>query len=140
MGIAEPELGAADRACRPPRTFPPHGQLDHWTVERPSDLVVIRFGAHRMGSTTDEARARGHGRRLVGPVAHPVGTSRLFNPALVTAVTDATGGTGLDVTGIVIGCVVVAVVVWDAIDGFLKARRAGQARRAAPAAEVGPLR
>jgi hypothetical protein len=52
----------------------------------------------------------------------------LFNPALVAEVTEATGGTWLDVTGIVIACVVVAVVVWDAIDGFRKAHRAREAR------------
>jgi hypothetical protein len=58
----------------------------------------------------------------------------LFNPALVAEVTEATGGTWLDVTGIVIACVVVAVVIWDAIDGFLKARRAREARRVVRAA------
>jgi hypothetical protein len=45
----------------------------------------------------------------------------LFNPALVARITEATGGTWLDVTGVVIGVSVVAIVAWDAIDGFRKA-------------------
>ncbi len=45
----------------------------------------------------------------------------LFNPALVAEVGTATGGTWLDVTGIVIGVMVVVIVAWDAIDGFRKA-------------------
>jgi hypothetical protein len=45
----------------------------------------------------------------------------LFNPALVRAVGEATDGTWLDVTGIVIGVMVVTIVAWDAIDGFRKA-------------------
>ncbi len=45
----------------------------------------------------------------------------LFNPALVSAVGEATDGTWLDVTGIVLGVTVVVVVATDAIDGFRKA-------------------
>ena len=50
----------------------------------------------------------------------------LFNPALVSAIDAATGGTWLDVTGIVIAVTVVAVVAWDAIDGFRKAYAASR--------------
>jgi hypothetical protein len=45
----------------------------------------------------------------------------LFNPALVSAIGRETGGTWLDVTGIVIGVTVIAIAGWDAIDGFRKA-------------------
>jgi hypothetical protein len=45
----------------------------------------------------------------------------LFNPALVSAVGEATEGTWLDVTGIVIGVMVVVIAAWDAIEGFRKA-------------------
>ena len=49
----------------------------------------------------------------------------LFNPALVAKVAAASGNeTWIDVTKVVIGVVVIAVVAWDAIEGFLKARRA----------------
>ena len=47
----------------------------------------------------------------------------LLNPVIVDAVTDA-GGTWLRATTIIAGVVIVAIVVWDAIDGFRKARRA----------------
>ena len=54
----------------------------------------------------------------------------LLNPAIV----DATGGEApaewLGITGMTTVIVIVAVVAWDAIDGFLKARRATQASRA----------
>jgi hypothetical protein len=50
----------------------------------------------------------------------------LFNPALVAAIDAATGGTWLEVTGIVIGVTVVAIVAWDAIDGFRKAHAASR--------------
>jgi hypothetical protein len=45
----------------------------------------------------------------------------LFNPALVSAVGEATDGTWLDVTGIVIAVTVVVVATTDAFDGFRKA-------------------
>ncbi len=48
----------------------------------------------------------------------------LLNPALVAAVGKETGGTWLDVTGIVIGVMVVVIAVWDATDGFRKAAAA----------------
>ncbi len=61
------------------------------------------------------------------PAVYLLQNDLLFNPALVAKVQDATGdGTWLDVTGIVLGTTVVAVVAWDAIDGFLKARRASR--------------
>ena len=61
------------------------------------------------------------------PAVYLLQNDLLFNPALVTRVQSATGdGTWLEVTGIVIGTTIVAVVAWDAIDGFLKARRASR--------------
>lgn len=50
----------------------------------------------------------------------------LFNPALVSAIDAVTGGTWLDVPSVVIGVTVVAVVAWDAIDGFRKAAAAAR--------------
>lgn len=44
----------------------------------------------------------------------------------MSAIDSATGATWLDVTGIVIGVFVVAVVAWDAIDGFRKAYAASR--------------
>jgi hypothetical protein len=65
------------------------------------------------------------------PALYLLQSNLLFNPDLVAKVSDTTGtGTWIDVTAIVIGTVVVAVVGWDAIDGFLKARRAQNAQSA----------
>lgn len=50
----------------------------------------------------------------------------LFNPALVSAVGEATDGTWLEVTGIVIGVMVVLIAASDAIDGFRKALAASR--------------
>ena len=58
---------------------------------------------------------------FAAPVLWLLQNELLLNPALVARVTDATGGTWLDVTGIVIGVTVVVVVATDAIDGFRKA-------------------
>jgi len=49
---------------------------------------------------------------------------RLFNPALVDALESVAGGAWFAPTAAVIGVMLAVVVGWDAIDGFLKARRA----------------
>ena len=48
----------------------------------------------------------------------------LLNPALVDAIETETGGTWAQVTGVIIGVSIVAIVAWDAIDGFRKANAA----------------
>ena len=62
------------------------------------------------------------------PAVYLLQNDLLFNPVLVEKVRAATADSSnwLEVTGIVIACVVVAVVAWDTIDGFLKARRASR--------------
>jgi hypothetical protein len=68
-------------------------------------------------------------------------TGRLFNPALIDALDEMTGNAWLQPTVIVIVLSIGAIVAWDAIDGFVKARRnahlaptdAGQSDRMAPA-------
>lgn len=70
------------------------------------------------------------------PAVYLLQNNLLFNPALVAKVqgaTEGTSGTWLEVTGIVIGTTVVVIVAWDAIDGFLKARRASRPALAAKA-------
>lgn len=47
----------------------------------------------------------------------------LLNPVIVDAVAEA-GGTWLRATTVIVGVSIAAIVTWDAIDGFRKARRA----------------
>jgi hypothetical protein len=51
----------------------------------------------------------------------------LFNPELVAAIQREVPGDWLGITGMVTIIVIISVVAWDAIDGFLKARRATNA-------------
>ena len=62
------------------------------------------------------------------PAVYLLQNDLLFNPALVEKVRAATADSNnwLEVTGIIIATVVIAVVAWDTIDGFLKARRASR--------------
>jgi hypothetical protein len=61
------------------------------------------------------------------PAVYLISADLLFNPALVAKVEAATRATSwIEVTGIVIACVVLAVVAWDAIDGFRKAHAASR--------------
>jgi len=55
----------------------------------------------------------------------------LLNPVIVNAITEA-GGDWLRVTTVVVGVSIAAIVAWDAIDGFRKARRASNAAAPAP--------
>jgi hypothetical protein len=47
----------------------------------------------------------------------------LFNPAIIDALDDATGGAWLAPTAIIIGVTVLVIVIWDAAEGFWKAYR-----------------
>jgi hypothetical protein len=58
------------------------------------------------------------------PAVYLLMNELLFNPQLVTAVDSATGGRWLGFTTAFISAIVLIVVGWDALDGFMKARRA----------------
>ena len=60
-------------------------------------------------------------------------TGQLFNPALVDALNRATGGGWLQPTVIITALAIGAIVVWDAIDAFMKARRNAELDAARPA-------
>jgi hypothetical protein len=62
------------------------------------------------------------------PAVYLIQNDLLLNPELVAAITASTGSTWLSVTGTITMVVIVAITVWDAIDGFRKARRASTAR------------
>lgn len=65
------------------------------------------------------------------PAMYLLANDLLFDPALVAEVSERTGGGWFEPTMTAIAAVVGLVAVWDAFDGFRKARRASQA--AAPA-------
>ncbi len=67
------------------------------------------------------------------PAVYLLANDLLFNPALVDALAEATDGTWLEATTVVIGISVVVIVAWDAIDGFRKARRESAAAETATA-------
>jgi hypothetical protein len=58
------------------------------------------------------------------PAVYLLMNDLLFNPQLVAAIDSATGGQWLGFTTAFIGGIVLLIVGWDAIDVFLKARRA----------------
>lgn len=60
------------------------------------------------------------------PALYLLSNHLLFNPAFVEALGDPSGD-WLQITTIITGAVIVGAVVWDAIDGFLKARRSAAA-------------
>ncbi len=63
------------------------------------------------------------------PAIYLLANDLLFNPALVNAAVAAVDGTTswIQPTKVIIGVSVAVIVGWDAIDGFLKARRASAA-------------
>jgi hypothetical protein len=75
------------------------------------------------------------------PALYLLWTGGLFNPAIIDALDELTGNAWLQPTVIVIALSIGAIVAWDAIDGFVKARRnahlsaadAGEPGRTAPA-------
>ena len=69
------------------------------------------------------------GLAFVGPALYLLQNGLLFNPALVAKLTEATGDAWLRPTTTVTGIVTAVIVFWDAVEGFLKARRASEARR-----------
>ena len=66
-----------------------------------------------------------HGAAFAIPAIYLLANDLLFNPALVDAAVAAGDGTTswIQPTKVIIGVSVAAIVGWDAIDGFLKARR-----------------
>ena len=60
------------------------------------------------------------------PAIYLLANDLLFNPAFVDAAVAATDGTGtwIQATKVVIGVSIAVIVGWDAVDGFIKARRA----------------
>lgn len=68
---------------------------------------------------------------FAAPAVWLISTERLINPALKTAVTDVLGGDAETVLPVLATALVASIVLisgWDAIDGFLKARRAARVR------------
>jgi len=63
------------------------------------------------------------------PAVYLLANHLLFNPAFVDAL-GAESESWLQTTTVITGAIIVAVVVWDAIDGFLKARRSAMAEGA----------
>ena len=78
------------------------------------------------------------GLAFVGPALYLLQNDLLFDPVLVAKLTEIAGGAWLRPTTTIIGVVVALVVFWDAVDGFLKARRASQARVTASRHPGGP--
>jgi hypothetical protein len=56
----------------------------------------------------------------------PIVQGTLFNPAAFEATAGAEAAAVIQVVGIVVGCVVAAVAVWDVVDGMLKTARGGR--------------
>lgn len=63
------------------------------------------------------------------PAVYLLQNGLLFNPEIVAAINAEAPGDWLRLTTLITGIVVVIIVGWDAIDGFLKARRAGSRSR-----------
>lgn len=60
------------------------------------------------------------------PAVYLLQNGLLFNPEIVAAINAEAPGDWLRLTTLITGTVVVIIVGWDAIEGFLKARRAGR--------------
>ena len=61
------------------------------------------------------------------PAVYLLLNDMLFDPALVAAVTALAGPAWMDVAGKIVAAVLILIAVYDAIDGFMKARRASLA-------------
>jgi hypothetical protein len=66
------------------------------------------------------------------PAVYLLQNAMLFNPELVAAILARTPGNWLPITTLITSIAVVVIVGWDAVDGFLKARRAATAAAATP--------
>lgn len=86
-------------------------------------LAIVVFRRGRWTWTTAVLNAL-LGAAFVIPAVYLLQNQLLFNPQLVAAIDTATGGQWLGFTTAFISAIVVLIVVWDAIDVFLKARRA----------------
>jgi hypothetical protein len=58
------------------------------------------------------------------PAVYLLQNGLLFNPALVAEIDSATGGQWLDYTATLTSAIILLIVGFDALDGFMKARRA----------------
>ncbi len=67
------------------------------------------------------------GAAFIIPAVYLLLNGLLFDPALVAAVTAETGTEWIDVTGKVVAASLILIVVYDAVDGFMKARRGSRA-------------
>ena len=67
------------------------------------------------------------GAAFIIPAVYLLLNGLLFDPALVAAVTAETGTEWVDVTGKVVAASLILIVVYDAVDGFMKARRGSRA-------------
>jgi hypothetical protein len=99
-----------------------------WFIGVAALEIVFAVAVYRRGRWTTTYAV---GNALLGaafaiPAVYLLANGLLFNPAFVDALGD-TSDEWLQVTTMVTAIVIVAAVVWDAIDGFLKARRAATA-------------
>jgi hypothetical protein len=83
-------------------------------------IAVFRRGRWTYGYAIGNAIL---GAAFAIPALYLLANKMLFNPAFIDAL-GAQSEDWLQVTTVISGVVIAAVVVWDAIDGFLKARRA----------------
>jgi hypothetical protein len=90
-------------------------------------IVAIYLGGH--WTWTAAVANAVLGLAFVGPALYLLQNDLLFNPALVAKLTGATGDAWLRPTTTITGIVTAVIVLWDAVEGFLKARRASEARR-----------
>jgi hypothetical protein len=95
--------------------------------------ILLTIGVYIRGRWTYGYAA---GNALLGaafaiPGIYLLANGLLLNPVLVDAISEA-GGNWLPVTTVVVGVSIAAIVTWDAIDGFRKARRASHAAAPAP--------
>jgi hypothetical protein len=86
-------------------------------------LAIVVFRRGRWTWTTAVFNAL-LGAAFAIPAVYLLMNDLLFNPQLVAAIDSATGGQWLGFTTAFISGIVLLIVVWDAIDVFLKARRA----------------
>jgi len=95
--------------------------------------ILLTVGVYIRGQWTYGYAA---GNALLGaafaiPGIYLLANGLLLNPVIVEAIT-AAGGNWLRVTTVAVGASIAAIVAWDAIDGFRKARRASTVAAPAP--------
>lgn len=90
--------------------------------------IVFTFAIYRRGRWSFGYAI---GNTLLGaafaiPAVYLIANDLLLNPDLVAALPDG-GGTWLPITRSIIQIAIIVIVAWDAVEGFLKARRASTA-------------